>query len=160
MLELLSRHPHSFCEGLPASGGTSAGVRLRTAVALDGEAPVTRPVTRQGPEAADLDEHSGIAIVDRAGTAGDAVTPTAGAGAELVRRGCDFGDGVTEVTARVAVEGPQEPGTGKGPGGGQAAVPGPFVRVSCQPCQPWRAARARAGTKLWASTVPTPVAMS
>jgi beta-glucosidase len=36
---------------------------------------------------------------------GDAVTPVDGDKGELLFRGCDFGDGVTEVSARVAGEG-------------------------------------------------------
>ncbi|MCI3244644.1 glycoside hydrolase family 3 C-terminal domain-containing protein [Streptomyces spinosisporus] len=87
------------------AGASSEDVRLRTTVLLDGEPPAPRPVVRRGLEAADFDEQSGAAIVDRTKVSGDAVAPAAGGSAELVYRDCDFGDGVTEVTALVAGEG-------------------------------------------------------
>ncbi|MEU2053880.1 glycoside hydrolase family 3 C-terminal domain-containing protein [Streptomyces bungoensis] len=86
-------------------GASSEDVRLRTTLALDGERPAPRPVTRRGLEGADFDEQSGIAIVDRTRRAGDAVTPAAGTSAELVHRSCDFADGVREVSAQLAGEG-------------------------------------------------------
>ncbi|MHC3473014.1 glycoside hydrolase family 3 C-terminal domain-containing protein [Streptomyces sp. 7R007] len=86
-------------------GASSEDVRLRTTVHLDGEPGAPRPVRAQGLEAADFDEQSGTAIVDRTKAAGDAVTPERGRDGELVYRACDFGDGVTEVTAAVAGEG-------------------------------------------------------
>ncbi|MFI8233179.1 glycoside hydrolase family 3 C-terminal domain-containing protein [Streptomyces sp. NPDC085900] len=86
-------------------GASSEDVRLRTTLRLDGEAGTPRPVFRRGLEAADFDEQSGVAIVDRTRTAGDAVTPQEGRTAELVYRNCDFGDGVTRVVATVAGEG-------------------------------------------------------
>jgi beta-glucosidase len=90
------------------AGASSEDVRLRTTVLLDGEPAAPRPVVRRGLEAADFDEQSGAAIVDRTKVSGDAVTPVAGRDAELLYRDCDFGDGVTEVTALVAGEGVAE----------------------------------------------------
>jgi beta-glucosidase len=66
--------------------------------------PAPRPVVRRGLAAAGFDEQSGAAIVDRTGTAGDAVTPEHGGTAELVSCACDFGTGIGEVTAQVAGE--------------------------------------------------------
>ncbi|MGW7406862.1 glycoside hydrolase family 3 C-terminal domain-containing protein [Streptomyces sp. NPDC054833] len=86
-------------------GASSEDVRLRTTVLLDGEPAAPRPVCEPGLDAADFDEQSGIAIVDRTKVSGDAVTPVDGGSGELVYRDCDFGDGMTEVTARVAGEG-------------------------------------------------------
>ncbi|MFF4566930.1 glycoside hydrolase family 3 C-terminal domain-containing protein [Streptomyces sp. NPDC001435] len=86
-------------------GASSEDVRLRTTVLLDGEPAAPRPVCETGLDAADFDEQSGIAIVDRTKVSGDAVTPVDGGSGELVYRHCDFGDGVTEVTAQVAGEG-------------------------------------------------------
>ncbi|WP_443065546.1 hypothetical protein [Streptomyces sp. NBC_00557] len=43
--------------------------------------------------------------MDRAKTAGDAVTPEHGRAAELLYRACDLGTGIGEVTAQVAGEG-------------------------------------------------------
>ncbi|MGW2637872.1 glycoside hydrolase family 3 C-terminal domain-containing protein [Streptomyces sp. NPDC001348] len=83
-------------------GASSEDVRLRTTVHLDGDAAVPRPVLRHGLEAADFDEQSGVALVDRTKVSGDAVTPADGTTGELVYRDCDFGDGVTEVTVEVA----------------------------------------------------------
>ncbi|MFJ5973786.1 glycoside hydrolase family 3 C-terminal domain-containing protein [Streptomyces sp. NPDC093060] len=96
-------------------GASSEDVRLRTTVTLDGEPPAPRAVVRRGLEAADFDEQSGIVIVDRTRTAGDAVTPTEGGTAELVYRACDFGEGVIEVTAQLAGEGVLELSLDGGP---------------------------------------------
>ncbi|MFF7476114.1 glycoside hydrolase family 3 C-terminal domain-containing protein [Streptomyces sp. NPDC008092] len=91
------------------AGASSADVRLRTTVVLDGEPAAPRPVTSaSGLEPAGFDEQSGIAIVDRTRTEGDAVTPADDSTAELVYRNCDFGTGTTEVTARVAGRGTLE----------------------------------------------------
>ncbi|ELS56907.1 glycoside hydrolase family 3 protein [Streptomyces viridochromogenes] len=97
------------------AGASSEDIRLRTTVILDGEAPAPRPVLRRGLAAADFDEHSGVEIVDRTKTSGDAVTPAKGGSGELVYRGCDFGDGVTAVTATVAGEGTVEVSLDGGP---------------------------------------------
>ena len=86
-------------------GASSEDIRLRTTVVLDGEPHAPRAVLQHGLDAADFDEQSGVAIVDRTKVSGDAVTPAAGRSAELVYRDCDFGDGVTEVTVCVAGEG-------------------------------------------------------
>ncbi|MFB7502927.1 carbohydrate-binding protein [Streptomyces broussonetiae] len=86
-------------------GASSEDVRLRRTVRLDGSAAAPRPVVRRGLEGADFDEQSGIAIVDRARAAGDAVTPAHGGTGELVFRSCDFGPGVTGLSARVSGEG-------------------------------------------------------
>ncbi|MFF4572430.1 glycoside hydrolase family 3 C-terminal domain-containing protein [Streptomyces sp. NPDC001410] len=96
-------------------GASSEDVRLRATVALDGEPPAPRSVVRRGLEAADFDEQSGIVIVDRTRAAGDAVTPAEGGTAELVYRACDFGDGVSEVTAQLAGEGVLELSLDGGP---------------------------------------------
>ncbi|MFI2202742.1 glycoside hydrolase family 3 C-terminal domain-containing protein [Streptomyces sp. NPDC020192] len=96
-------------------GASSEDVRLRTTLHLDGTAPAPRPVVRRGLAGADFDEQSGIEIVDRTRTAGDAVTPAEGGTAELVYRACDFGPGVTELTAQVAGEGVLELSLDGGP---------------------------------------------
>ncbi|MFF4400563.1 glycoside hydrolase family 3 C-terminal domain-containing protein [Streptomyces sp. NPDC001480] len=96
-------------------GASSADVRLRTTVHLDGEAAQPRPVLRRGLDAADFDEHSGVALVDRTKVSGDAVTPADSGTGELVYRDCDFGEGVTEVTVRVAGEGVVELSLDGGP---------------------------------------------
>ncbi|MEV5875532.1 fibronectin type III-like domain-contianing protein [Streptomyces sp. NPDC052101] len=96
-------------------GASSEDIRLRTIVHLDGTAPAPRPVTRRGLEGADFDERSGVAIVDRTRTAGDAVTPAHDGTAELVHRSCDFGTGVREVTAQVAGAGVLELSLDGGP---------------------------------------------
>ncbi|MFE0249809.1 glycoside hydrolase family 3 C-terminal domain-containing protein [Streptomyces sp. NPDC059010] len=90
------------------AGASSEDVRLRTTVLLDGEASAPRPVLLRGLDAADFDEQSGIAIVDRTKTSGDAVTAAQGTSGELVYRDCDFADGVTEVTASVCGDGAVE----------------------------------------------------
>ncbi|MFG3206191.1 glycoside hydrolase family 3 C-terminal domain-containing protein [Streptomyces sp. NPDC048192] len=96
-------------------GASSEDIRLRTTVHLDGAPPAPRPVVRRGLAAADFDEQSGAAIVDRTRTAGDAVTPEHGRTAELVYRACDFGTGTGEVTAQVAGEGVLEVSLDGGP---------------------------------------------
>lgn len=80
-----------------------------------GRPPAPRPVLERGLAGADFDEQSGVAIVDRTKTAGDAVTPAHGGTAELAHRFCDFGAGVREVTARVAGEGTVELSLDGGP---------------------------------------------
>ncbi|MDT9700510.1 glycoside hydrolase family 3 C-terminal domain-containing protein [Streptomyces sp. P17] len=90
------------------AGGSSEDIRLRTTVALDGEPVPPRAVRERGLDAADFDEQSGTAIVDRTKTAGDAVTPAGDRAGELLFRACDFGTGVTEVTATVAGQGTVE----------------------------------------------------
>ncbi|MFE5817323.1 glycoside hydrolase family 3 C-terminal domain-containing protein [Streptomyces sp. NPDC056479] len=97
------------------AGASSEDVRLRTTVILDGEPAAPRPVLQRGLPAADFDEQSGIAIVDRTRTAGDAVTAAQGGAGELVYRNCDFGDGVTEVSLTVAGEGTVEVSLDGGP---------------------------------------------
>ncbi|MGI5378568.1 glycoside hydrolase family 3 C-terminal domain-containing protein [Streptomyces sp. CA-251387] len=87
------------------AGASSEDIRLRTTVILDGEAAAPRPVLRRGLDAADFDEQSGAAIVDRTKTSGDAVTAAQGRSCQLVYRDCDFGDGVAEVTATLSGEG-------------------------------------------------------
>lgn len=89
-------------------GASSEDIRLRTTVLLDGEPAAPRPVLQRGLEGADFDEQSGVEIVDRTKTAGDAVTATEGRTGQLIYRDCDFGDGVTEVTALVCGEGAVE----------------------------------------------------
>ncbi|WP_328550001.1 glycoside hydrolase family 3 C-terminal domain-containing protein [Streptomyces sp. NBC_00366] len=96
------------------AGASSEDIRLRTTVILDGEPRAPRPVLRHGLNAADFDEQSGAAIVDRTKTSGDAVTSLADRSAELIYRDCDFGDGVTEVTVTVAGEGVVELSLGGG----------------------------------------------
>lgn len=96
-------------------GASSEDVRLRTTVHVDGRPPASRPVLERGLAGAGFDEQSGVAIVDRTRTAGDAVTPAHDGTAELVYRACDFGTGVREVTARVAGEGTLELALDGGP---------------------------------------------
>ncbi|MFE6174357.1 glycoside hydrolase family 3 C-terminal domain-containing protein [Streptomyces sp. NPDC056464] len=97
------------------AGASSEDVRLRTTVIVDGEPAAPRPVLQQGLPAADFDEQSGIAIVDRTRTAGDAVTAAQGGAGELVYRNCDFSDGVTEVSLTVVGEGTVEVSLDGGP---------------------------------------------
>ncbi|MFD4603721.1 glycoside hydrolase family 3 C-terminal domain-containing protein [Streptomyces sp. NPDC058464] len=97
------------------AGASSEDVRLRTTVVLDGEPPASRPAVEHGLAAADFDEQSGIAIVDRTRTEGDAVTPEGDGPGELVYRDCDFGAGTTEVTVRVAGHGTLELSLDGGP---------------------------------------------
>lgn len=96
-------------------GASSEDVRLRTTVRLEGTLPVPRAVVRRGLAGADFDEQSGVAIVDRTRTAGDAVTPAHGGTAELVYRNCDFGPGVTGLTAQVSGAGVLELSLDGGP---------------------------------------------
>jgi beta-glucosidase len=96
-------------------GASSEDVRLRTTVRLAGEPPAPRAVREHGLSAADFDEQSGAAIVDRTKTAGDAVTPAYATAAELVYHACDFGTGVREVSVRVAGEGTVEVSLDGGP---------------------------------------------
>ncbi|WP_053707930.1 glycoside hydrolase family 3 C-terminal domain-containing protein [Streptomyces sp. NRRL B-3648] len=96
-------------------GASSEDVRLRTTVHLDGAAPAPRAVVERGLPGVGFDEQSGIAIVDRTRTAGDAVTPARDGTAEVVYRACDFGAGVREVTARVAGAGTVELALDGGP---------------------------------------------
>ncbi|MGW2571191.1 glycoside hydrolase family 3 C-terminal domain-containing protein [Streptomyces sp. NPDC001537] len=97
------------------AGASSEDVRLRTTVTLDGEASAPRPVLRRGLDAADFDEQSGIEIVDRTKSAGDAVTPVEGRTGELLYRDCDFGKGAGEVSVTVAGEGVVEVSLDGGP---------------------------------------------
>ncbi|MEV0979924.1 glycoside hydrolase family 3 C-terminal domain-containing protein [Streptomyces sp. NPDC049915] len=90
------------------AGASSEDIRLRTTLELDGEPSAPRPVRERGLAAADFDEHSSAEIVDRTKVSGDAVTPAPGRTAELMFRACDFGGGVTAVTAEVAGEGTLE----------------------------------------------------
>ncbi|MER6673662.1 glycoside hydrolase family 3 C-terminal domain-containing protein [Streptomyces sp. NPDC000983] len=89
-------------------GGSSEDARLRATVELDGVPVPPRAVREHGLDAADFDEQSGSAIVDRTRTSGDAVTPSGSRSAELLYRACDFGAGVTRVTATVSGEGTVE----------------------------------------------------
>ncbi|MDH6221898.1 glycoside hydrolase family 3 protein [Streptomyces pseudovenezuelae] len=107
------------------AGASSEDVRLRTTVLLDGDPGGPRRMLQRGLPAADFDEQSGIAIVDRARVSGDAVTPAGGGAGELVYRDCDFGDGVTEVTVRVAGEGTVELSLDGGPALAELALPTP-----------------------------------
>lgn len=95
------------------AGASSTDIRLTTAVELGGEPSGPRPVLAAGLEAADYDEQRGTAIVDRAKTDGDAVTPTGAdaAGGLLVFERCDFGRGVHRVTVHASGEGTVEIGT-------------------------------------------------
>jgi beta-glucosidase len=96
-------------------GASSEDVRLRTTVRLDGEPAAPRPVRERGLEAADFDEQSGVEIVDRTKTSGDAVTATTGLTGELLYRNCDFGGSVAEVSVSVAGEGTVEISLDGGP---------------------------------------------
>lgn len=96
-------------------GASSEDVRLRATLCPGGRPAPPRPVLERGLPAADFDEQSGAAIVDRTRTAGDAVTPAPGQSAELHYRACDFGAGVTEVTAELAGEGTLELSLDGGP---------------------------------------------
>ncbi len=102
-------------------GASSEDVRLRAVVHLPGEPGAPRPVGVSGLSAADFDEHSGAAVVDRAKTSGDAVTPVDGR-AELLYRACDFGEGVTSVTVTVAGGGTVEVTAAPASGGAPATA--------------------------------------
>ncbi|MEU3661968.1 glycoside hydrolase family 3 C-terminal domain-containing protein [Streptomyces sp. NPDC032940] len=114
-------------------GASSEDVRLSATVVLDGEPAAPRPVRERGLDAAGFDEQSGTEIVDRARTAGDAVTPVAGGPGELLYRACDFGAGVTGVAVAVAGEGTVEIALDGGPASAvlspQAPTPGPYDYV-------------------------------
>ncbi|WP_329336841.1 glycoside hydrolase family 3 C-terminal domain-containing protein [Streptomyces sp. NBC_01352] len=97
------------------AGASSEDVRLRTTVLLDGEPSAPRPVLERGLDGADFDDQSGVEIVDRTKTAGDAVTAAEGRTGELVYRACDFGAGATRVTVSVAGEGVVELALDGGP---------------------------------------------
>ncbi|MGW2382090.1 glycoside hydrolase family 3 C-terminal domain-containing protein [Streptomyces sp. NPDC001658] len=97
------------------AGASSEDVRLRTTVPLDGEPGAPRAVLRRGLDAADFDEQSGVDIVDRTKTEGDAVTAVPGLTGELLYRACDFGTGTTRVTVTVAGEGTVELSVDGGP---------------------------------------------
>ncbi|MCL7426640.1 glycoside hydrolase family 3 C-terminal domain-containing protein [Streptomyces sp. YS415] len=90
------------------AGGSSEDIRLRTTVTLAGEPVAPRAVRQRRLDAADFDEQSGTAIVDRTRTTGDAVTPAGDRAGELLYRACDFGPGVTGVTVTVAGRGTVE----------------------------------------------------
>ncbi|OQR64252.1 sugar hydrolase [Streptomyces maremycinicus] len=117
-------------------GASSADVRLRTTVTLEGEPATPRPVLRRGLEAADFDEQSGVEIVDRTKVSGDAVTPVAGGTGELLYRACDFGTGAgtTGVTVTVAGSGTVELSLDGGPVLAaltvDAPTPGPYDYVT------------------------------
>ena len=96
-------------------GASCEDVRLRTTVVLEGEPAAPRPAAGHGLAAAGFDEQSGIAIVDRTRTEGDAVTPEDGGSGELVYRSCDFGTGVTAAAVRVAGSGTLELSLDGGP---------------------------------------------
>ncbi|MCX4765360.1 glycoside hydrolase family 3 C-terminal domain-containing protein [Streptomyces sp. NBC_01275] len=96
-------------------GASSADVRLRTTLTLDGEPSLPRRVRRLGLSAADFDEQSGTEIVDRTKTSGDAVTAVADGSGELVYRACDFTAGVTGVTVTAAGSGTVELSLDGGP---------------------------------------------
>ncbi|WP_328438260.1 glycoside hydrolase family 3 C-terminal domain-containing protein [Streptomyces sp. NBC_00444] len=102
--------PYDVCVG-----ASSEDIRLRTTLVLDGEPAAPRPVARRGLDAADFDEQSGSMIVDLTKAAGDAVTPAGSSAAELVYRACDFGTGVTQVSATVAGVGAVEVSLDGGP---------------------------------------------
>ncbi|CAM5743752.1 hypothetical protein SHIRM173S_02561 [Streptomyces hirsutus] len=97
------------------AGASSADVRQRTTLTLDGEPAVPRAVLEHGLDAAGFDEQSGTEIVDRTKESGDAVTPVAGQEGELVFRRCDFGNGAREVTVEVSGEGTVELSLDDGP---------------------------------------------
>ncbi|MFE1196460.1 hypothetical protein ACFW6E_27460 [Streptomyces olivaceoviridis] len=59
----------------------------------------------RGLAGADFDEQSGVAIVDRTRTAGDAVAPAHDGTAELAYRTCDFDAGAGEGTLELALDG-------------------------------------------------------
>ncbi len=121
------------------AGASSEDVRLRTTVILDGEASAPRAVLRHGLAAADFDEQSGIAIVDRTKTTGDSVTPAQGRSGQLVYRDCDFGSGVTEVTAALSGNGAVEVSLD---GGAVLAV---LTSEAADDASPYDYATARAG---------------
>ncbi|MGW1783638.1 glycoside hydrolase family 3 C-terminal domain-containing protein [Streptomyces sp. NPDC002143] len=116
-------------------GSSSADIRLRTTVTLEGEPAAPRPVRGRGLAAVDFDEQSGTEIVDRTKTSGDAVTPVAGGTGELVYRACDFGE-ATGVSVSVAGEGSVELALDGGPALAALTVdtptPGPYDYVTVE----------------------------
>ncbi|MEU9288897.1 glycoside hydrolase family 3 C-terminal domain-containing protein [Streptomyces sp. NPDC048275] len=100
-------------------GASSEDIRLRTTIDIDGEPATPRPVRELGLNAADFDEQHNTEIVDRTKSAGDAVTPTAGAAGEpvgeLLYRDCDFASGVTHITIEASGEGIVEVSLDGGP---------------------------------------------
>ncbi|MGW0946844.1 glycoside hydrolase family 3 C-terminal domain-containing protein [Streptomyces sp. NPDC002623] len=116
-------------------GSSSADIRLRTTVTLEGEPSAPRPVRGRGLAAVDFDEQSGTEIVDRTKTSGDAVTPVAGGTGELVYRACDFG-AATGVSVSVAGEGSMELALDGGPALAALTVdtptPGPYDYVTVE----------------------------
>ncbi|MET7910726.1 glycoside hydrolase family 3 C-terminal domain-containing protein [Streptomyces avermitilis] len=86
-------------------GASSEDIRLRTTIELTGETAGPRAVRVLGLTAADFDDQRNTEIVDRTKVSGDAVTPLDGGTGELVFRACDFGTGVSGVTADLAGEG-------------------------------------------------------
>ncbi|MER6957673.1 glycoside hydrolase family 3 C-terminal domain-containing protein [Streptomyces sp. NPDC000618] len=121
-------------------GSSSADIRLRTTVTLEGEPSAPRPVRGHGLAAVDFDEQSGAEIVDRTKTSGDAVAPVAGGTGELVYRACDFG-AATGVSVSVAGEGSVELALDGGPALAALTVdtptPGPYDYVTVE--APFRA---------------------
>ncbi|MEV5429487.1 glycoside hydrolase family 3 C-terminal domain-containing protein [Streptomyces sp. NPDC052701] len=115
-------------------GASSEDVRLRTTLTLDGEPGAPRPVAGRGLEAAGFDEQSGTRIVDRTKVSGDAVTPVADGSGELLFRDCDFGPGVTRVTAGLAGRGSVEVSLDGGPAAAtltlDTATPDPYAYTS------------------------------
>ncbi|UXY22224.1 glycoside hydrolase family 3 C-terminal domain-containing protein [Streptomyces cynarae] len=89
-------------------GASSEDIRLRTTIEPPGEPAGPRPVRERGLEAADFDEQRDTLIVDRTKVSGDSVAPAEDRTGELLFRRCDFGDGVTGVTAQLAGEGTLE----------------------------------------------------
>ncbi|MFE4059174.1 glycoside hydrolase family 3 C-terminal domain-containing protein [Streptomyces sp. NPDC059096] len=83
------------------AAASSADIRCSVPVAVAGETPRPRSVVKDGLYAADYDEQTGTAIVDRTKSSGDAVTPLHGSG-ELLFNDCDFGAGATAVSVEVA----------------------------------------------------------
>ncbi|MFF8593075.1 glycoside hydrolase family 3 C-terminal domain-containing protein [Streptomyces sp. NPDC015220] len=116
-------------------GASSEDIRVRTAITLDGEPAAPRRVRERGLEPADFDEQSGAEIVDRTKVSGDAVAPLPGRTAELVYRHCDFGNGVTEVSAELAGEGVVEVSLDGGPALAVIALAtptsGPYDYTAC-----------------------------
>ncbi|MFF4762206.1 carbohydrate-binding protein [Streptomyces sp. NPDC001292] len=96
-------------------GASSEDLRLRTILTLVGEPGTPHPVLEHGLNALGFDEQSGIGVVDRTRTTGDAVTSSPGRPGELLHVDCDFGTGVTRVRVEVADEGTVELSLDGGP---------------------------------------------
>ncbi|MEV1062074.1 glycoside hydrolase family 3 C-terminal domain-containing protein [Streptomyces sp. NPDC050263] len=115
-------------------GASSADIRLRATITLEGEPSVPRPVRGRGLAAVDFDEQSGTEIVDRTKTSGDAVSPVAGGTGELVYRACDFGSATAVAALAVAGAGTVELALDGGPTLATLTVatptPGPYDYVS------------------------------